>query len=76
MDFGAFIEIFPGKEGLVHISKISKSRVENVSDELSIGQIVKAKLIKIDSQDRLNFSLLLDDPVETHNFQRKPYNNR
>jgi polyribonucleotide nucleotidyltransferase len=64
MDFGAFVEIFPGKEGLVHVSRISKERVNNVSDVLSIGQAVKVKLIGIDAQERLNFSMNLDDEIE------------
>ncbi len=63
MDFGAFVEIFPGKEGLVHISKISKERVNNVSDVLSVDQKVQVKLLNIDQQGRLNFSMNLDDDV-------------
>lgn len=61
MDFGAFIEIFPGKEGLVHISKMSKERVAKVTDVLNVGQVVDVKLLEIDSQQRLNFSMNLDD---------------
>lgn len=61
MDFGAFVEIFPGKEGLIHISKISKERVKSVKDFLKIGQIVNVKLVDIDYQGRLNFSMILDD---------------
>lgn len=60
MDFGAFVEIFPGKEGLIHISKISKNRIKSVKDVLKIGQIVNVKLIEIDYQGRLNFSMVLD----------------
>lgn len=57
MDFGAFAEIMPGKEGLIHISQIADHRVERVTDELSEGQEVKAKLVEIDSQGRLNLSM-------------------
>ncbi|MGM0431668.1 MAG: polyribonucleotide nucleotidyltransferase [Spirochaetota bacterium] len=56
MDFGAFIEILPGKEGLCHISKLSKKRVENVSDVLSMNQKIPVKLIEIDRMGRLNLS--------------------
>ncbi|MGP1507933.1 MAG: polyribonucleotide nucleotidyltransferase [Sphaerochaeta sp.] len=48
MDFGAFVEILPGKEGLCHISKLARTRVENVSDVLSVGQVIPVKLIEID----------------------------
>lgn len=56
MNFGAFIEILPGKEGLLHISKMAKHRVEKVEDEMQIGDIVKVKVTDIDSQDRINLS--------------------
>ena len=56
MDFGAFVEILPGKEGLLHISKISKERVEKVEDVLSIGDKVTVKVVEIDSQNRINLS--------------------
>ena len=56
MNFGAFIEILPGKEGLIHISKLSKERVEKVEDVMNIGDIVKVKVTEIDSQDRINLS--------------------
>lgn len=61
MDFGAFVEIFPGKEGLIHISKIAKERIANVSDVLTAGQVVDVKLMEIDGQRRLNFSMILDE---------------
>ena len=56
MNFGAFIEILPGKEGLLHISKMAKHRVEKVEDEMNIGDIVKVKVTEIDSQNRINLS--------------------
>lgn len=63
MNFGAFIEILPGKEGLLHISKMAKERVEKVEDVMNIGDIVKVKVTEIDNQNRINLSRkeLLED---------------
>lgn len=58
MDFGAFIEILPGKEGLCHISKLAKTRVNNVNDVLTLGQVVPVRLIEIDRMGRLNLSYI------------------
>lgn len=58
MDFGAFIEILPGKEGLCHISKMSKERVNNVSDVLKEGQEVEVRLIEVDRMGRINLSVV------------------
>ncbi len=58
MDFGAFIEIMPGREGLCHISKLSRERVNKVEDVLSVGDEVDVKLVEIDKMDRLNLSLV------------------
>ncbi len=57
MDFGAFVNVLPGKDGLVHISQISKERVENVTDKLSEGDIVKVKVLEIDRQGRVRLSM-------------------
>ena len=57
MDFGAFVTILPGKDGLVHISEISQERVESVSDVLSEGQVIKVKVIEIDKQRRIRLSI-------------------
>jgi len=57
MDFGAFVTILPGKDGLVHISEISQERVESVNDVLSEGQIIKVKVIEIDKQRRVRLSI-------------------
>lgn len=57
MDFGAFVEILPGQEGLVHVSEISHKRTENVGDVLKQGMKVKVKLVKIDDMGRLNLSM-------------------
>ncbi len=56
MAFGAFIEILPGKEGLLHISKMAKERVEKVEDVMNIGDTVTVKVTEIDSQNRINLS--------------------
>jgi polyribonucleotide nucleotidyltransferase len=61
-DFGAFVEILPGKEGLVHISKLSKKRVEKVSDVLEMNQHIPVKLLEIDRMGRLNLSYV--DAIE------------
>ena len=57
MDFGAFVNILPGKDGLVHISQISDERVENVSDKLSEGDMVKVKVLEVDRQGRVRLSM-------------------
>jgi polyribonucleotide nucleotidyltransferase len=57
MDFGAFVNILPGKDGLVHISQISEERVQNVSDKLSEGDFVKVKVLEIDRQGRVRLSM-------------------
>ena len=56
MAFGAFIEVLPGKEGLLHISKMAKHRVEKVEDEMNIGDKVTVKVTEIDNQGRINLS--------------------
>jgi polyribonucleotide nucleotidyltransferase len=63
MNFGAFVEVLPGKEGLVHISQLAKERVEKVEDVVAIGDVVKVKVIEIDRQGRVNLSrkVLLTD---------------
>lgn len=58
MDFGAFVEILPGKEGLCHISKLARKRVEKVEDVLHEGQEIPVKLLDIDRQGRLNLSYI------------------
>ena len=56
MQFGAFVEILPGKEGLLHISQMDKQRVAKVEDLFKEGDSVEVKLTEIDSQGRLNLS--------------------
>jgi len=57
MDFGAFVTIVPGKDGLVHISQICEERVQKVSDKLSEGEQVKVKVLEIDKQGRIRLSM-------------------
>jgi polyribonucleotide nucleotidyltransferase len=57
MDFGAFVTIMPGKDGLVHVSQISSERVEKVSDKLKEGDIVKVKVLEVDKQGRIRLSM-------------------
>ncbi len=57
MDFGAFVSILPGKDGLVHISQISNERVERVSDKLTEGEEVKVKVLEVDRNGRVRLSM-------------------
>lgn len=56
MNFGAFIEILPGKEGLLHISKMAKERVEKVEDIMNVGDTVTVKVAEVDNQNRINLT--------------------
>jgi polyribonucleotide nucleotidyltransferase len=66
VDFGAFVEVLPGKEGLVHISQIAHERVAKVTDYLEEGQMVDVKVMEIDRQNRVRLSIkeLLEKPVK------------
>ncbi len=57
LNFGAFIEIIPGKDGLCHISKIADRRIENIEDFLSVGQKVRVKVLSVDNTGRINLSI-------------------
>jgi len=57
VDFGAFVNILPGKDGLLHISQIANERVENVSDHLSEGQEVRVKVLDVDQRGRIKLSI-------------------
>ena len=56
MNFGAFVEILPGKEGLVHISQLSTEHVDKVEDVVSVGDEIAVKCVEIDSKGRINLS--------------------
>ena len=57
MDFGAFVTVLPGKDGLVHISQICEERVENVTDKVKEGDVVKVKVLEIDKQGRIKLTM-------------------
>lgn len=67
VDFGAFVNIMPGTDGLVHISQIAHARVENVSDYLKEGQVVKVKVLDVDQRGRIKLSMkeLIETETET-----------
>ena len=75
MNFGAFVDIGGGREGLLHISKISNKRVEKVEDVLAVGDEIKVKVYEIDNQDRINLTMKdleenkenIDDKTESNN---------
>ena len=58
MQFGAFVEIAPGKDGMIHISKLSDKRVEKVEDVVKIGDKVEVEVIKIDEKGRVDLKLI------------------
>ena len=74
LDFGALINLLPGKDGLLHISQIAHERVEKVTDYLSEGQIVKVKVLETDEKGRVKLSMkaLLDRPAQAPREQREP----
>ena len=77
MTFGAFVEIAPGKEGLVHISRLDVKRTEKVTDVVNVGDIVKVKVLEIDDKGRLNLSrrdalIDLDGAVPENDISEKP----
>ena len=77
MNFGAFIEFSPGREGLCHISELAYQRTEKVEDVVNIGDVVKVKIIKVDDMNRIDVSIrALQDPpegwVEPPKRERKP----
>src|SRR5205085_4927713 len=57
MDFGAFLTILPGRDGLVHISQISNERVERVIDKLKEGDLIRVKVLEVDRQGRIRLSM-------------------
>jgi polyribonucleotide nucleotidyltransferase len=64
MDFGAFVTILPGRDGLVHISQICEERVQSVSDKLSEGDVVRVKVLEVDKQGRIRLSMKAIEPGE------------
>jgi len=81
LDFGAFVEVMPGKEGLVHISKLADHRVAKVTDVVNIGDQIDVKVTGIDEQGRINLSRKAvltgkDDPEEERRPPRRPFRPR
>ncbi|AGX87794.1 polyribonucleotide nucleotidyltransferase [Candidatus Symbiobacter mobilis] len=74
LDFGALVNLLPGKDGLLHISQIAHERVEKVSDYLSEGQTVRVKVLEVDEKGRVKLSMkvLLDRPVAATNTEPRP----
>ncbi len=77
MDFGAFVEIAPGKEGLVHISRLDVKRTDKVTDVVNVGDVVKVKVLEIDDKGRLNLSrrdalIDLDGAVPENDISDRP----
>jgi len=72
--FGAFVEVLPGKEGLVHVSKMSSGYVENPEDIVKMGQKVKVKVVEIDDLGRINLSMIFDGQKSSDSKQdQKPF---
>ena len=76
MDFGAFIEILPGKEGMVHISEFSNNHVDKISDVAQIGQEFIVKVIGIDDKGRINLSVKKASPDYNSEEEQKHYQNK
>ncbi|AFG37594.1 polyribonucleotide nucleotidyltransferase [Spirochaeta africana] len=72
VDFGAFIEFLPGKEGLCHISKMSSQRINDVNDVLELGQEVPVRIIEIDKMGRVNLSLIYEGADEAGSSDNRP----
>lgn len=72
MDFGAFVEILPGKDGMVHVSELAPYRVEKVTDVVKIGDVVTVKVYEIDSMGRINLSIKRAKP----DYQERPREDR
>ncbi|PVZ71774.1 polyribonucleotide nucleotidyltransferase [Pelagibaculum spongiae] len=74
MEFGAFVNILPGKDGLVHISQIADKRVEKVADELNVGDVVEVKVLEVDRQGRIRLSMkeVVSDRLEKPDAEAAP----
>lgn len=74
LPFGAFVEIFPGREGLVHISKMTRRYIKTPQEVVKVGQKVKVKVVEVDEQGRINLTMLLGGPQRV--FSRSPFKRR
>jgi len=77
MKFGAFVEVLPGREGLLHVSEIEHRRIERVEDVLKVGDEVQVKVMKIDGDGKIDLShkVLIDRPANAPDSNRS-FNNR
>ena len=71
LSFGAFVEILPGKEGMVHVSQMTTGFVNDPSDVGSVGQKVKVRVLEIDSQGRINLSMLFGEDAKKNPPRRR-----
>lgn len=71
LPFGAFVEILPGKEGMVHVSQMAREFVRSPSEVVSVGQKVKVRVVEIDEQDRINLSMLNEGEKEARGFSKE-----
>ena len=72
MDFGAFVEILPGKDGMVHISALAPGRIEKVEDAVKIGEHIKVKVVEVDHMGRINLTRIMPDGTVIERAPRPP----
>lgn len=72
MDFGAFVELVPGQDGLVHVSKMADAHVHHPSDRVKVGDVVPVKIIEIDNQGRINLSMMINKSKESAPRPQRP----
>ncbi len=75
LNFGAFVEFLPGREGMVHVSQMAQGFVKNAADVVHVGQKVKVKVLEIDQQGRINLTMILDGVKERPAHSDRPFNN-
>jgi polyribonucleotide nucleotidyltransferase len=66
MDFGAFVELLPGKDGMVHISEFSNERIDKITDVASVGKMLKVKVLEVDPSGKIKLSVKQADPDYKH----------
>ncbi|MCL5676161.1 MAG: polyribonucleotide nucleotidyltransferase [Patescibacteria group bacterium] len=76
LNFGAFVQILPGREGMVHVSQMSQGFVKNATDVVAIGQKVKVKVLEIDQQGRINLTMILDGVKQSPPRNDRPFEHR
>ncbi|MCX6725984.1 MAG: S1 RNA-binding domain-containing protein [Candidatus Shapirobacteria bacterium] len=73
--FGAFVEVLPGKDGLVHVSRMASGFVSNPEDIVSLGQKIQVRVREIDDQGRISLSMILDEKDERPEDNQRPASN-